>query len=321
MKQLAFKNGDTCPALGLGTWKSDPGEAGAALKNAIELGYRHLDCAAIYGNEAEIGEALAEIFAAGTVKREDLWITSKLWNAFHRFDDVLPAAQKTLADLRLDYLDLYLMHWPLAFNDGVHFPESGDDMLPLSECPLSETWSAMEKLVEQGLCRHIGVANFSIVKLKSLMDEVDHRPEMNQIEMHPYLQQSKMVEYCRQEKIHLTAYAPLGSGGRPEHLRGEDEPVLLEDPKIVTIAERLNATPAQVLLAWALERGTAAIPKSTNPQRLAENLAATEVELSKDDIEAINLLDRRRRYFDGTVWSFPGTTYTLETLWDGEPAV
>jgi len=318
MTSLEFSNGDVCPALGLGTWKSDPGEVGAAVKEAIRLGYRHLDCAAIYGNEAEIGVALSELFSAGEIKRSELWITSKLWCDKHASDDVQPALQKTLADLQLDYLDLYLIHWPLVFKSGVHFPQTADDTIPLAELPSETTWRAMEDLVAAKLCRHIGVANFSLKKLKALVAAAKIKPAMNQIELHPYLQQPAMLKYCLEQRIHLTAYAPLGSAGRPEHLKAQHEPVLLNDPVIVDLAERLEVTPAQILLAWALQRGTAAIPKSTNPKRLTENLAAAKLDLGSDEMEEINLLDRNRRYFDGTVWAIEGSSYSVASLWDGE---
>ncbi len=317
-KTLKFSNGDELPPLGLGTWKAAPGEVGAAIEAAVRMGYRHVDCAAIYGNEAEIGETLGQLFRAGVVKREELWITSKLWNDAHAPQDVMPALEKTLRDLQLDYLDLYLIHWPLAFRKGVHFPDTPADTISLTELPLAETWAAMEKLAEKELCRHIGVANFSRAKLNSLLLTARRKPEMNQIELHPYLQQPLMLEFCRNNGIHLTAYAPLGSGGRPEQLKGVDEPVLLNDPSIAEIASRRGATVAQVLLQWGLARGTAVIPKSVNSVRLQENLAATELTLSSSEIAEINHLDRSRRYFGGEFWTMEGTDYTLASLWDAE---
>jgi len=318
MKTLQLANGDRLPILGLGTWKAEPGEVGQAVTTAVGLGYRHIDCAKIYGNEAEIGQALKKLLDDGQVRRDDLWVTSKLWNDAHLPERVLPTLQQTLTDLQLDHLDLYLMHWPLAFHPGVLYPESAADTIPLAELPLEATWQAMQELVSRGLCRHIGVANFTQKKLQALIAVGGQRPEVNQIELHPYLQQPSMLDFCRQEGILLTAYAPLGSAGRPEHLRPATEPVLLEDPVIGEIARELAVTPAQVLLQWGMARGTAVIPKSVKPQRLQENLAAADIELPPEAKARIDSLDRHRRYFSGQFWTFEETGYTLQTLWDGE---
>ncbi|MGD1904924.1 MAG: aldo/keto reductase [Leptolyngbyaceae cyanobacterium] len=316
MKTLTFSNGDTLPMLGLGTWKSDPGDVYKAIKEAIRVGYRHIDCAFIYGNEVEIGQALSESFAEGLVTREQLWVTSKLWNDCHAPADVQPALARTLADLKLDYLDLYLIHWPVVIKKGEGFPLSAEKLISLEELPILDTWQALEACVDQGLCRHIGVSNFSAAKLQALVADAKIKPEMNQVELHPYLQQPDLLAFCQSQNIHLTGYSPLGSPDRPAGLKAEDEPILLEDPEIVAIADRHNASPAQVLISWAIHRDTAVIPKSVTPVRIVQNLAAAELALTDEDMTAISALDRQRRYVSGAFWVVEGGPYTLENLWN-----
>lgn len=316
MKYLTLPSGDSMPMLGLGTWKADPGIVGEAILTAIDLGYRHFDCAAIYGNEAEIGEALATAMANGAVSRDELFITSKLWNNAHREQQVRPALEKTLADLRLDYLDLYLMHWPVAVKEGVGIAESASQFLSLEEVPLSETWQGMECCVDQGLARNIGVSNFSAIKLAGLIDHGRIKPAVNQVEGHPLLRQQALKDYCDANGVASTAYSPLGSGDRPDRMKAADEPAMQELPEVVAIAAAHNITPAQVLIAWAINRGTAAIPKSVNPERLAMNLACGEISLEAGDMQTLNSLDRHYRYVNAKFFELPGGPYTAAAIWD-----
>ncbi len=316
VQTLKFRNQDQMPILGLGTWKSQPGEVYAAVKEAVSLGYRHIDCAHIYGNEAEIGKALGELLREGVVTRDQLWITSKLWNNAHAPENVEPALRTTLANLQIDYLDLYLIHWPIAWKREVSFPDKAEDMIALQDLPIVKTWQAMEALVDKGLCRHIGVSNFSVAKLQDLLGQSRIPPELNQIELHPYLQQPQMLEFCRQNQVHVTAYSPLGSADRPEVLRNESEPVLLENKTIAQIADRHGAAPAQVLISWGIHRGTGVIPKTVKPERLRENLAAAELSLTSEDMEQIAALDRHHRYVDGAFLALKGSPYTVANIWD-----
>ena len=318
MQTIEFANGDRMPALGLGTWKSEPGEVGAAVTEALRIGYRHFDCATIYGNEAEIGDAFQRALDEGVVQRDDLWVTSKLWCNAHRADAVVPAIRESIERLRVEYLDLYLVHWPVAVKEGVMGPSDPSEFYSLDEVPLSETWDGMEQAAELGLARHIGVSYYSAKKLGGLLER-RFPPEMDQVELHPYLQQSELFAHAKEHGVAVTAYSPLGSSDRPEGLREADEPVLLEDPALAAIAERVGATPAQVLIAWALQRGTAVIPKSVNPERLAQNFAAAEITLPEGAMADLAAMDRRRRYVTGAFWAARGGPYPVEELWD-EPA-
>ena len=315
MKTLALRGGTRMPALGLGTWKSEPDEVYTAVRSAIEIGYRHIDCAAIYQNEEDVGRALTDAFQAGDAKREDLWITSKLWNDSHAPEHVRPALETSLRKLQLERLDLYLIHWPVALRHGVLLPTTPEDFLPLSEIPLESTWEAMLEATAQGLAREVGVSNFSKRMIATVSEATGQTPAVNQVEMHPYLQQDPLVAACKDLGVAVTAYSPLGSPDSAAMMGREDDVPLLQNPIIVQIADAHGATPGQVLLGWALARGTSVIPKSVNPGRIAENWGARELALTLADMTAIAALDRHQRMVDGSFW-FLGETYSPQTLWD-----
>lgn len=316
MKHYPLTDGGSIPALGLGTWKSKPGEVGPVIREAIRIGYRHFDCAAVYGNEAEIGQAFEAAISEGDVTREELFVTSKLWNDSHRASDVRPALEKTLADLRLEYVDLYLMHWPVVLKPGVAFPRSPSDLLALAKVPLVETWQAMARCKDAGLARHLGVSNFSLKKIDGLADRKIAPIAVNQVEMHPYLAQNELVAHCKARGVHVTAYSPLGSRDRPDGLKKADDPDLLGHPTIAKVAKRHGVSTAQVLIAWAVGRETSVIPKSTHSGRLAENFAAASIRIDEEDASKIAALDAGYRIIDGTFWTPKGSPYTVENLWD-----
>jgi alcohol dehydrogenase (NADP+) len=269
-----------------------------------------------YVMPANTPAAIRSAIDAGEVRREDLWITSKLWSNAHGRDNVEAALRRTLADLGLEWLDLYLIHWPVPIQPGVAFPSSSNDLLPPDQMPIHATWEGMESVLEAGLTRHIGVSNFSSRKLHELLAHCRIRPEVNQVERHPLLQQPDLVTDCAAEGIHITAYSPLGSRDRPAALKGADEPVLLENPVITAIAAEHGCSPAQVLIAWHLQSGISTIPKSVSPERLRENLAAAEIKLTPTDLERIAKLDQKLRLVDGSFWLMEGSPWSLQSLWD-----
>lgn len=315
MIKLKLRTGAEIPAIGLGTWKSNRGQVKEAVITALEAGYTHIDCAAVYQNEKEIGEAFTAIFSKNKVNREDVWVTSKLWNTNHKKEDVIPALKQTLADLQVEYLDLYLIHWPVAFRPDLEgLPSSDDDYISLDEVPIIETWNAMLEAKKQGLVKHVGVSNFSVKKLQDLIEKTDDIPEVNQVELHPYLHQDELLQFCKEHQIVLTAYSPLGSGDRPQAMKANNEPSLLENEVVKEIAKGANASPAQVLIRWSVDRKTAVIPKSTNSTRIKENLASLHVSLSEGAHKKLKELDKHYRYVHGRFYETTDGKY--ENIYD-----
>ena len=308
MQTLTLRTSRQIPAVGLGLWKIDRPVVADVVVEAARAGYRHFDGASDYGNETEVGHGLRRIVEEGICRREDLWITSKLWNTNHRAEHVRPAVEKTLRDLQLDYLDLYLIHFPIAL-EHVPFeqrypagwfydPNAANPSMRPIRVPVQETWRAMEELVAAGLVRDIGVSNFGTSLLRDLLSYAHIPPAVLQIEAHPYLTQEKLLRYCREEDIVVTAFSPLGAQSYFSlNMAAQDEAVLQHET-IRSIAGQQGRTPAQILLRWGVQRGTAIVPKSTNPERLRENLALFDFALTESDMESISRLNRNRRFND-----------------------
>jgi D-xylose reductase len=286
--------------------------AAGLARQAVHAGYRHLDCACDYGNEAEVGAGIRSALAASECRREELWITSKLWNTYHAREHVRPALERSLRDLRLDYLDLYLIHFPIAqafvpFEERYppgwfHDPGEPNPRMKLARVPLAETWGAMEELVTAGLVRHLGVSNFGTALLRDLLSYARVLPAVLQIELHPYLTQEKLVRFAREAGVAVTAFSPLGAQSYHSIGMAGDGESLLDEPVIRDAARRHGKTPAQVVLHWGVQRGTAVVPKTVRPERLTENLAIFDFELSIDEMHAISALNCNRRFNDPGVF-------------------
>lgn len=291
--KIVLNNGYKVPIIGLGTWKSDKKTVGLAVKHAInKAGYRHIDCASIYGNEKQIGLVFGELLSSSKIQRRDLFVTSKLWNTDHNPKRVEKACRQTLKDLQLEYLDLYLMHWGVAFKPGRGLKPLGKDGVVITEAvSIQETWRAMEGLVKKGLVKSIGVANFTAVMLVDLLTYAKIKPVMNQVELHPYNSQTELIDFCRHHGMAVTAYSPLGRGQR-----------LLNDNVIKAIAKNHHKSPAQVVLNWGINRNIVVIPKSTHPKRIEENITVFDFKLTDGEVEKINGLNKNCRLVNPVGW-------------------
>ena len=316
--QRTLSSGATMPAIGLGTFGSDhvpAAEVAATVLAAAACGYRHFDCASVYANEAEIGASFETILRGG-IKREELWITSKLWNDKHGEDDVITSCRKSLADLRLKYLDLYLVHWPFPnfHPPGCDVTSRSTGAKPYIHENYMKTWRSMEKLVDLGLVRHIGTSNMTVPKLKLLLRDARIKPAVNEMELHPHFQQPELFQFVVANGIQPVGYCPIGSPGRPERDRTPEDTAPTEDPVIVEIARRHGIHPAAVCIKWAVERGQTPIPFSAHHYR--ENLAAAIGDsLTDGEMQAIAAIDRNCRLIKGQVFLWrEGQSW--EDLWD-----
>jgi len=303
-----MKWGARFPKMGFGFWKVDQDKTADVCRSAIEIGYRHLDCACDYGNEVEVGQGIKAAVRDGLCDRDDLWVTSKLWNTYHSPEHVRQACEKSLDDLQLDYLDLYLIHFPIAqrfvpfekrYPPGWFFdPDADHPIIEEARVPVSETWQAMEELAKSGLVRNIGICNFGTSQIRDLLSYAKIRPAVLQVETHPYLTQEKLLRYCNQEKIAYTAFSPLGAQSYFSLGMADPSEAVMEHKVVKDIAKATGKTAAQVLLRWGVQRGTAVIPKTSRKARMIENISVFDFALTADQMLAIDSLNQGRRFND-----------------------
>lgn len=317
--QRTLYDGDKIPGVGMGTYGSDrfsAGDIAEAVKGAAAVGYRHFDCAAAYHNEDLIGESLKEILEV--LDREELWITSKLWNNSHGKGNVIPACEKSLKDLQLDYLDLYLVHWPFPNHHapGVSVDSRDPDAEPYIHEHFMETWREMEKLVKKGLVKHIGTSNMTIPKMKLLLRDAEIKPACNEMELHPHFQQPEFFNFCKDNEILPIGFTPIGSPTRPDRDKTENDTVDIEDPVIVKIAEKHKVHPAVICVKWAVQRGQVPIPFSIHRNEYLSNLRCTvEDPLSEEEMKEIAGINKNCRLIKGQVFLWEGAN-DWRDIWD-----
>ena len=318
--QKTLASGAKMPAVGLGTFGSDnytPRQVADAVLGAAQAGYRHFDCASIYGNEKEVGEALQAVVAGG-IPREDLWITSKVWNDHHGAGQVAESCRQSLQDLGLDYLDLFLVHWPFpnSHGKGVDAHSRDPHAKPYVHEDYLAVWRQMEELVEMGLVRHIGTSNMTIPKLELLLRDARIAPAANEMELHPHFQQPELFAYVVENGLVPIGYSPIGSPSRPARDRTPDDTADIEDPVIVRIAERLGVHPATVCVKWAIQRGQVPIPFSVKRSQYLSSLqAAVSAPLTDAEMQEIAGIDKNNRLIKGHVFLWKDNQ-TWEDLWD-----
>ena len=319
--QRVLYTGAKMPAVGMGTFGSDhvtPDEVAKAVAGAIEAGYRSFDCAACYGNEAQIGTIFKDAFEKEIVKREELFIASKVWNDMHGDGDVLLACAKTLKDLQLDYLDMYYVHWPFPnyHAPGCDVDSRNPDSKPFSVERFMKTWRQMERLVDMGLTKHIGMSNMTIPKLEAVLPLCRIKPAAIEMELHPCFQQPELFAYCKEKGIEPVGFCPIGSPARPERDKTPEDITDIELPEMKAIAEAHGVHPAVVCIKWAVQRGQAPIPFSTKEKNYVKNLqCVTEDPLTEEEMKTIEGLDKNNRLIKGQVFLWPGAN-DWEDLWD-----
>ena len=312
--------GAKVPAIGLGTFGSDRfsgGEIAEAVIGAASVGYRHFDCASVYGNEHLIGHSFRAVLKGG-IRREDLWVTSKLWNDKHGEKDVIPSCEKSLKDLQLDYLNLYLVHWPFPnyHAPGCDVASRSPDAKPYIHENYMKTWRQMEKLVDLGLVRHIGTSNMTVPKLRWVLRDARIKPACNEMELHPHFQQPELFKFVLDNGIQPIGFCPIGSPTRPDRDKTETDTVDIRDPVIIGIARRLNVHPAVVCVKWAVRRGQVPIPFSIYRNEYLSNLrCAVSDPLTDEDMKAIAGIDRNCRLIKGQVFLWKDGR-GWEDLWD-----
>ena len=313
------------PVVGMGTFGSDHVSGGAvaeAVLGAAAAGYRHFDCASVYGNEREIGRSIEQIVRGG-IPRDELWINSKAWNDCHAPGAVIASCLRSLEDLRLEYLDLYIVHWPFPnfHPPGCSVDSRSADARPYIHADFMKTWEAMEQLLSRGLARNIGVSNMTIPKLDLLLADAAVKPCCNEMELHPHFQQPGLFEYVVRRGLLPIGYCPLGSPGRPQRDRTPEDTVDIADPAIVSIAQAHGVHPAAICIKWAVQRGQVPIPMSVNPRNYVANLkAAVEDPLTPGEMSAISKIDRNCRLVKGQVFLWQ-TARDWEDLWDLDGAI
>ena len=308
MSAHLFSDGSALPSPGLGTWKIPEELTPQIVHQAIEAGYRHLDCAADYGNERLVGKGIASALNAGLCARDDLWVTSKLWNTYHEPQHVRAACEKTLSDLGIGQLDLYLIHFPIALEfvpfDKMYPPgwtAGGEAMSPIL-VPYSDTWRAMEELVDAGLTKRIGVSNIGTAMLREVLSYARIKPAVLQVEMHPYLCQENLLRFCQEQDVAVTTFSPFGADSYLPLGMAEASERILAHPVLERIAAAHGKSTAQVALRWAMQRGTIPIPKTQSPDHLRENFDIFEFVLTPEELTAISDLDQHKRFNDPAVF-------------------